>query len=146
MTKISPVYQLKMHTDAMIRSVIRNSPNAESNIGNFLRHTNENNLHGTSFVAFHSLYNKFKNASAAFSPSAMARTNKLPELIEEYVKNSPTLTKYSDEYLTKVEKNYPRSFDRRISLASQNSVDIDSVKPRSKFKKFFVILNQYLKD
>lgn len=146
MTTISPIKKLSIHTDTMVRSVINQSPNAKADIANFLKFTNENNLHGPALVSFHTTFNKFKANSASFSREAKERTQSLPELIEKYIKNSPLLTKHSDEFLTKIEKLYPRSLGKRTSIASQGAVVADSVEPKSKFKKFFVWINQFLKS
>ena len=118
----------------------------KQSIGKFLNYANQNNIHGTAIVAYHSVYNDIVKNRDSFKRETVERIDNLAEIIDNEINNNPLLSKHGDEFLKRVEKLFPNSLHKRVSLASQGAVNIETVKPRSIIARLFVFINQFLKN
>lgn len=140
---ISPkMQQLNLYADSMIKSVVNNSPDMKKNINKFLVYANNNNLQGPALVAYHTAMNNIFENKDSFSKEGKKRIVNFPEYYENVINRSSILKNNSEKFLNQINKNYPRSIESRVHLASKGAVTSNEIKPQSKLKKFMVILSK----
>lgn len=137
---------LKIDAKPMVMSMTNNSKDKAAQLGNFLKAANSKGLHGPAIVSYFTEVNKVSRNKEMLSPKAADRFDKLPDLIDEEVCGNPELKKESEQFLANLKKLYPKTIEKRLSLASQGAVTADKVEPKSRFKKFMVFINQFMKE
>lgn len=149
MPSINPIQTLNRYADHMISSVVNNTPAKNTYIRNFLREANMNKTQGNALVAYYTGYNKsLKEASFGFNNSdvSLRRLEQLPEIIEKSVNEFPAIQQEADIFVGEMSKNYPKTLTRRISIAAHGGVEADRVKPKSRWNKFLILLNEFMLD
>ena len=136
---------LNTHASNMIKSIVKDSPSKKTYIRNFFREAN-NNQQGNALISYYTEYNKLKAKDSSFTTDMYKRFRSLPQLIEDEINGIPALEKEAFVFSNTLEKLYPTSLEKRISLASQGAVTADKVEPKSRFKKFMVVINQLIRN
>ena len=131
---------LNSRASRMVSSLYRKSSDAEKHIGEFLRYANDNNIQGPALVSF---YSKVQGVSKRIFPEPKLN---IADVISDKVLKNKKLQDEADEFVSTLLENYPKTLRDRISLACQGCVDANEVKPQSKFRKFFVILNKMIRE
>ena len=145
MISINPSQSLNTYAKGMVKSIVNNSPEKKVYINKFLKEANTTGTQGNAIVAYFTEYNNMLAKKQNFVPKASERVKKLPELIEKEINDAPVLQKEAKKFIQALTESYPKTLEKRISLASQGAVVSDRVEPKSKFKKFMVLLNKLIK-
>lgn len=132
--------ELNSRASRMVSSLYRKSADAEQHIGSFLKYANENKVQGSALVSF---YSKSQGANRKIFPQPELN---IADIISDKTLKHKQLHTEADIFVSTLLENYPRTLRDRISLASQGCVGADEVKPQSKLKKVFVILNKILRE
>lgn len=137
---------VNFNTNQMVRGLVYNAENKPQLLGSFLKEANLRNLQGPALVSYFTEVNKITNNKKYLSREISDRLEKLPEIIESEVKKSPKLQYEADKFSLTLQHFYPKTLNKRIALASEGAVVEGKVEPKSKFKKFMVWLNQFLRE
>ncbi len=137
---------LSINAKAMISSVTCNSTDKAANIGKFLRAANSKWLQGPALVSYFTEYNKVAANKNQLTKEAADRFEKLPKLIEQEINKDSKLQREARTFKLALQQMYPKTLEKRISLASEGAVTSDKVEPQSRFKKIMVAINQLIKE
>ncbi len=146
MPSISPINQLNTYAKKMLTSIVKESPDKTQAVKTFFKHANENNLQGPAIIAYHTNFNNLKDIAHKQNFEIYSRIKCLPELVEKEITDNPEVEKEGKLFFDKLVSLYPNSIENRVSLASQGAVTADKVEPKSRIKKFFVLINRMLKE
>ena len=137
---------LKIDAKPVIMSFTHITKDKAAQLGNFLKAANSSGLQSPAIVSYFTELNKVSDNKHLLSKGAADRFDKLIDLIDQEVKSNPDLKKESDTFVSTLTKAYPKTLDKRISIASQGAVRSDRIEPKSRFSKLMVFLNQLLTD
>ncbi len=137
---------VKIDAKPMIMSMTKNSKDKAVHLENFFKAANTNGLQGPAIISYFTEVNRVNKNRKQFTEEALDRFDKLPDLIDSEVNKNPELAKETRTFIHSLKQMYPKTLDKRISLASQGAVTSDRVEPKSRLKRFMVFLNQLLKE
>lgn len=73
------------------------------------------------------------------------RLKNLGSILEKEILEVPELKLQANKFVKALNKKYNKTLENRISLAAQGAVIADKVQPKSRFKKFLVSFNKFLR-
>jgi len=133
---MTPINPLNTYAEGMISSVAKNSPGSKTYIKRFFSAANSTDRQGNALIAYYTELNKFAKTS---------KFTDIPAQIEKEIREIPELSKEADTFVRALGERYPETLEKRISIASQGAVTSDKVEPKSRLKKFFIRLNEFMK-
>lgn len=125
----------RQYAKNMINSVLYNKTNATQDALKFFKHANDNNIQGMALVSYYTELNKMP-LSAKYN---------FPETIQTINEKNKALNSETKKFISVLTKNYPKTLNDRISLASNGSVVDGGVKPKSVFKKILTVINRFMR-
>ena len=137
---------IKIDAKLVVTSMTMNTKDKASHLYNFLKTANSNKLQGPAMVSYFTELNKVARKKGKLSKEAADRFEKLPDLIDKEVEKTPELAAESQKFLVGLKSAYPKTLDKRLSIASQGAVTSDRVEPKSRFKKLLIYMSQILKN
>ena len=145
MTNIKPIEILSIKANKMLVNVVENTPKQKKAILDFLKEANVKNTQGNAIISYFTELNKLFSDKTLKTSQEQKRLNNAPLIISKFIEEDNfILKKQATLFVKSLKKNYPKTLNKRVSLAVNGTVTADKITPISKKSRFHIFIDKII--